>query len=85
MGKTRQQLAREALISEGFTSASEMSGYLGKFPGRNQEIVQSVVFDGENLRAVADRVGLSVESVRRISLASTRRAIGRYEGLKGSR
>jgi DNA-directed RNA polymerase specialized sigma subunit len=80
---TRQQKAREALISEGISSAHLIdASHLGSYSERNRKIVQAVIFDGETLKEVGKRFGLSMERVRGVALGTTRRAIGRYEGVR---
>lgn len=80
---TRQERARAALVSEGILSAADIAReHLGRYPARNARIVQAVIFDGYSVRGFARRVGLSSESVRRVALSVTRRAIGRFEGAK---
>ena len=77
--KTRQQLARDALISEGYNSAADIpESCLGRNSERNREIVQAVIFDNVMLPEAGKRFGLSREEVRRVGLVSTRKCIGRY-------
>ena len=77
---TRQQKAREALLSEGFGSAESLpSKAFGRFEKRDRKITQAVIFDGMKLDRAGDRFGLSRERVRVIGLLATRRAIGRFE------
>lgn len=80
---TKQQEARKALISKGILSADLIDAiHLGKYPERNRKIVQAAIFDGETLKKVGERFGLSPERVRGIALVRARLAIRCHESLK---